>query len=199
MDEQTTTRRYCEHCQRLTWHNSKPVPRWMAFVLSIAPRSKMSLLWLGMWKWLRGRPKCKLCSSFKLTTPSSTPSDEGGGIESKVNRNKIALGHECAPQAKAERLRDRPPWGCSPAEYWAWHDTLYLGGSSNSPEWTSRAREAKMRDGGRCVECGSSEELHTDHIIPLSKGGSNEFENLQTLCRTCHEIKTGRVLPSWDN
>ena len=31
-----------------------------------------------------------------------------------------------------------------------------------------------------------------DHIVPLSQGGSDEDENLQTLCRRCSDIKTQR-------
>ena len=43
--------------------------------------------------------------------------------------------------------------------------------------------EVWKRDKGRCVICGSTENLHFDHIIPYSKGGSSLVaENIQLLC-----------------
>ena len=39
------------------------------------------------------------------------------------------------------------------------------------------------RDQGRCVQCGSSDNLHFDHVIPFSRGGSSlREENVQLLC-----------------
>lgn len=49
-----------------------------------------------------------------------------------------------------------------------------------------------QRDHFKCCKCGASPakdasvELHIDHIIPWSKGGETEINNLQTLCSKCN-------------
>ena len=45
------------------------------------------------------------------------------------------------------------------------------------------------RDGGRCVECGSSFDVQYDHVIPLALGGAGTVENLQILCAPCNQSK----------
>lgn len=50
------------------------------------------------------------------------------------------------------------------------------------------------RDGGKCVECGSTKDLHFDHILPYSKGGtSTNPENIQLLCQKHNLSKSSRI------
>jgi len=49
------------------------------------------------------------------------------------------------------------------------------------------------RDNGKCTACGSTEKLHFDHIIPFSKGGSNNLENIKILCAACNLKKSDKV------
>jgi hypothetical protein len=49
------------------------------------------------------------------------------------------------------------------------------------------------RDQGRCVQCGSNERLEYDHIIPVSKGGSNTERNIQLLCESCNRKKSNMI------
>ena len=41
-----------------------------------------------------------------------------------------------------------------------------------------------------CRMCKDNIAVHADHIIPLYLGGSNELENLQPLCLSCHKDKS---------
>jgi hypothetical protein len=49
------------------------------------------------------------------------------------------------------------------------------------------------RDDGKCVQCGSNENIEFDHIIPFSKGGSSTYRNLQILCEKCNRSKSDKI------
>ena len=53
--------------------------------------------------------------------------------------------------------------------------------------------EVWRRDQGKCVQCSSVRNLEFDHLIPMSKGGSNTTRNLQLLCETCNRRKSDSI------
>ncbi len=50
-------------------------------------------------------------------------------------------------------------------------------------------REVWERDGGKCCQCASLEDIEYDHKVPVSKGGNSNVENIQLLCRPCNRSK----------
>ena len=71
-----------------------------------------------------------------------------------------------------------------------WDDLL------NSDPVLGSLRERVLRESkGRCALCGITKEerpLEVDHIKPRSKGGTNDYENLQVLCSKCNREKSNK-------
>lgn len=54
--------------------------------------------------------------------------------------------------------------------------------------------EVWKRDGGKCIICGASDELHFDHVVPFSKGGTSLVaDNVQLLCARHNLEKQDRI------
>jgi 5-methylcytosine-specific restriction endonuclease McrA len=65
----------------------------------------------------------------------------------------------------------------------------------NASEWLNLLERCKFR----CLSCGVrsveiSEPLQADHVIPVSKGGSNLIENIQPLCGPCNRAKRVKTI-----
>jgi len=65
-----------------------------------------------------------------------------------------------------------------------------------------RIRDRYITEHPLCEQCQKegrltpAEEVH--HIVPLSKGGTNAFDNLMSLCTSCHSAITAREGGRWD-
>lgn len=62
----------------------------------------------------------------------------------------------------------------------------------NRSAWQKLRRAARLRDGNRCVRCGSSERLSVHHAVD----GSNLLEDLVTLCSRCHRGEHAQKSPA---
>ena len=55
-------------------------------------------------------------------------------------------------------------------------------------------KEVWKRDGGKCVKCGSTENLHFDHELPFSRGGTSlTVKNVRLLCMIHNLQKSAKI------
>ncbi|MGH9654618.1 MAG: HNH endonuclease [Bryobacteraceae bacterium] len=50
-----------------------------------------------------------------------------------------------------------------------------------------------QRDQGRCRNCGGTQDLQFDHIVPRSLGGSGTAQNVELLCKECNQKKRAKL------
>lgn len=85
---------------------------------------------------------------------------------------------------------------CQDCEFYEFKENGKKIITKNRDPIDSRLRhECFKRDKYKCVECGKTTEettLHADHILPVSQGGKDELNNLQTLCQACNLAKSNR-------
>jgi len=63
-------------------------------------------------------------------------------------------------------------------------------GSHSLKEWN----DIKLKFQHKCAICGEVKKLTKDHIVPLSKGGSDYIDNIQPLCKGCNSKKHNKLI-----
>ena len=87
-----------------------------------------------------------------------------------------------------------PSWPAPPPGWQLWVPRVATGrgapGERNSRVIPQDVKIAvTLRDQGKCVQCGATEDLHFHHKIPWSRGGTNTVNNIQLLCGLCNRRK----------
>ena len=83
---------------------------------------------------------------------------------------------------EGERCPEKPAWGGTSQRQRTGRPGL---------DQATRLRILR-RDLYTCQGCGKGQANHVDHIEPRGDGGTDDDDNLQTLCSDCHERKSGR-------
>lgn len=124
--------------------------------------------------------------------------------------NKNATGHKLSEESRLKMIQslknlyiERKLKGIMPLGWkGGYQNTLHLhrlrywrkknnGGTHTLEQWEQMKKEYDFT----CPCCGKKEPkivLTIDHIIPISKGGRNDIENIQPLCRLCNLVKSNR-------
>jgi len=66
-------------------------------------------------------------------------------------------------------------------------------GSYTAAEWQQRLAEFD----GQCAYCGSGKTIGIDHVMPLSRGGTNVIENIVPACKSCNCSKGAKTVEEW--
>jgi 5-methylcytosine-specific restriction protein A len=64
------------------------------------------------------------------------------------------------------------------------------GGSYTEEEWFALCEKY----GHICLWCHRKTKLTVDHIIPISRGGTNDIGNIQPLCLHCNLEKSDKIM-----
>ena len=119
----------------------------------------------------------------------------GAALGAVVGLTQVGRPHAAAPYATHALTGALIGLACAIALVLAWR-------SRASPAAPAPRREAIpervrhevwRRDRGTCVQCGSRGRLEFDHIIPVSRGGSNTARNIELRCEPCNRRKGARI------
>ena len=129
--------------------------------------------------------------------------------ENKAKKSEYNKKLESRPESKAKRkeVRDRPEYKANKKEYRDRPENKAREKARRkTPEYKAkiekinrdnyiRFTKEKLKYGKICTCCGLTDihNLTKDHIIPLSKGGTDTPDNIQLLCWACNGSKGARL------
>lgn len=141
--------------------------------------------------------KCKPCHNLAVRISSSKP-------KSKENRSK-----RLSSQREHINERQRKYWKNHPGLK-KYHSDYAKAHPEIGRQAVNRRRVRKMSAAGyhtaeewkvlcdncknTCLSCNQQKPLTKDHIVPLSRGGTDWIDNIQPLCNSCNASKGVKII-----
>ena len=115
-----------------------------------------------------------------------------------LNVTTVRRAHVLVFKGKAEVIEELDKGLHSATDTYPWPHVIRLVQYVRVPRAVQRKisrRALFARDGWRCVYCGTTAgRLTLDHVVPRSRGGTSEWENVVTSCAPCNLKKGNRLL-----
>jgi 5-methylcytosine-specific restriction endonuclease McrA len=148
---------------------------------------KSNKRWLNEKKY-RSKPKARHLAVLRATKhlEKCIKCQQAKKIRDK-NYSKSKLGRKNNNKAtKKYRKTEKGKWQLKTYKYRLRNNK---SGKIDKKLWEAKLLELN----GECQMCKTKEKITIDHIIPLSKGGKNNIDNLQPLCISCNCSKNNKI------
>ena len=134
---------------------------------------------------------CTKCREEKAVSEYHKRKDARDGLRALCNKCEAAYHKKYGEENKENIAAQKKKYRAENKEKMiaSWHKYQARkagnGGSFTAQEW----RDLKKKYGYKCLCCGEKKKLAADHVIPVSKGGTSNIDNIQPLCRSCNSSK----------
>lgn len=136
------------------------------------------------------RPQCKRClNDASRYTKSFYYLNNQEAIKSKVSSYR-ADNKDLIASSKKEWQKSNPDKVLA----YATKRRKLMG--QNGIFYVSRSEIQKLYR-SPCFNCGSSDRIEIDHVIPISRGGTHSIGNLLPLCKSCNASKGNKTFTEW--
>lgn len=155
---------------------------------------------------LRGDPKSK-ARSAKYYAENKERLAEKSRAYRLANKERLAVKSAAYRAANKERIAQQNAKyrAANPGRDAAWRAAnpekraairarrrarlLGAEGSHTAQEWRDKCAEY----GGLCAYCGEPKKLTRDHVVPISKGGTDHIANIVPACASCNSKKRTKL------